>query len=140
MFKLLADSLMRTRNLFYAIRLTGNFRYVKTRSVPAQKKTYPPLVEVTGDQPEFEANDIKGQLVGFYCPHFVKGVNVPGYHLHFLSGDKSFGGHLLAFKLLEGELVLDKINRFEIILPDGGAFLKSEFETDRSKELKKAEY
>jgi len=46
---------------------------------------------------------------------------------------------LLAFELLEGELVLDKIKRFEMILPDDGDFLDSEFETDLSKELGKVE-
>jgi acetolactate decarboxylase len=138
-FKLLTDSLMQTVNLFFAIKLKGEFSYIKTRSVPAQTKPYPSLLEVTKNQPEFEATNISGQLVGFYCPKFVKGINVPEYHLHFLSDDKKFGGHLLEFRLEKGSVTLDKIERFEMILPNEGDFLKSEFETDRSGELKKVE-
>jgi acetolactate decarboxylase len=39
--KLITGSLP-TENIFYAIRITGVFSYMKTRSVPAQHKPYPP--------------------------------------------------------------------------------------------------
>jgi acetolactate decarboxylase len=134
-----ADSVKQTGNLFFALKIRGNFSSVRTRSVPAQTKPYPLLAEVTKNQPEFTMNNLGGQIVGFYCPDFVKGVNVPGYHLHFLSDDKKSGGHLLDFKLTDGELILDQIDRFEMILPTKGDFLGGEFKTDRSEELKKAE-
>lgn len=134
-----ADSVKQTGNLFYALKIKGRFLSVRTRSVPAQTKPYPPLAEVTKNQPEFEMNNLGGQIVGFYCPDFVKGVNVPGYHLHFLSDDKKSGGHLLDFVLADGELTLDQIARFEMILPEKGDFLGGEFKTDRSEELKKVE-
>ena len=41
------QSILPTINFFYAIRVDGLFKYVKTRSVPRQTKPYPPLVEVT---------------------------------------------------------------------------------------------
>ena len=42
---------------------------MKTRSVPAQEKPYPSLVEVTQNQPTFEFNDVeKEQLLGFDVP------------------------------------------------------------------------
>jgi acetolactate decarboxylase len=40
------DGLLPSQNIFYAIRIDGNFKYIKTRSVPGQQKPYPPLVEV----------------------------------------------------------------------------------------------
>ena len=82
------EDILPTGNIFYALRIDGEFSYVKTRSVPAQQKPYPPLVEVTANQPEFEFNDVEGVLVGFICPDYVSGVNVPGYHLHFLTSDQ----------------------------------------------------
>ena len=33
-----------------------------------------------------------GTIVGFRCPPFVKGINVPGYHLHFIKSDFTQGG------------------------------------------------
>jgi len=126
------DSLMVSSNLFYAVRLHGTFSRVKTRSVPAQEKPYPPLTEVTANQPEFETQSVTGTLSGFYCPPFVTGLNVSGYHLHFLSDDKSFGGHVLEFELSEGKLMLDQINNFRLILPEEGGFLDTDLTNDLS--------
>ena len=135
----LIDSLMKSPNYFYAIRLEGEFESVHTRSVPAQQKPYPELVVVTRHQPEFDIPHTFGKLTGFFCPEFVKGINITGYHLHFLSDDKTSGGHLLGFQLKSGKLKLDRISKFEMQLPESGAFQKSEFKTDRSAEVKEAE-
>jgi acetolactate decarboxylase len=89
------DKLLPTENIFYAIKIEGTFKYIKTRSVPKQNKPYPPLVEVVKNQPTFEFHNVKGTIVGFRCPSYVEGINVPGYHLHFITGDKKAGGHLL---------------------------------------------
>lgn len=137
--KVKIDSLMQTPNLFYAVRLHGTFKSVRTRSVPAQQKPYPLLVQVTATQPEFETQSVTGTLCGFYCPPFVAGINVVGFHLHFLSDDHSFGGHVLDFELQEGILSLDKINNFRLILPDEGEFLVSDLEGDLSRDMEKVE-
>ena len=137
--KALIDSMMGSVNYFYAVRLEGDFEWVHTRSVPAQQKPYPALVEVTKNQPEFDITETTGKLTGFYCPEFVKGINIPGYHLHFLSDNKQKGGHLLGFQLKSGILKLDRITNFEMQLPESGDFQNSEFKTDRSEELKKVE-
>lgn len=133
------DSLMLSPNLFYAINLHGTFYSIKTRSVPAQTKPYPPLVEVTANQPEFEAQSVTGTLSGFYCPPFVTGINVPGYHLHFVSDDENFGGHVLEFELEDGKLNLDQINNFRLILPGEGGFLDTDLTDDLSGDLEDVE-
>jgi acetolactate decarboxylase len=46
-------------------------------------------------QPEFEFRDIAGSLVGFWTFEYANTMNVPGYHLHFVSADRARGGHLL---------------------------------------------
>lgn len=138
-FKHLADSVMGSSSYFYAIRLEGEFVSVHTRSVPAQQKPYPELIVVTRQQPEFNISETRGKLTGFFCPEFVKGVNITGYHLHFLSDDKSSGGHLLGFKLKSGVLKLDRIYNFEMKLPESVAFHNSEFKTDRSEQVKEVE-
>jgi acetolactate decarboxylase len=131
------DSLMPSPNFFYAIKLRGNFNYIKTRSVPAQKKPYPTLATVTATQPEFEAKSIAGTLVGFYCPPFVTGINVAGYHLHFISDKKDFGGHVLEFDLKDGTLFLDQINNLRLMLPAEGSFLGTKLDKDMSGDMKK---
>lgn len=135
----LIDSLMQSPNYFYAIRLEGEFESVHTRSVPAQEKPYPVLVEVTREQPEFNMEETTGKLTGFFCPEFVKGINIPGYHLHYLSDDKKSGGHLLGFQLKAGLLKLDRIEKFEMQLPGTVDFQNSEFKTDRSEQVREVE-
>jgi len=138
-FKTEIDSLMVSSNLFYAIKMHGTFSRVKTRSVPAQQKPYLPLVEITSNQPEFEKQEVTGTLSGFYCPPFVTGINVPGYHMHFLADDKSFGGHVLEFEMTEGTLWLDQINDFRMLLPEEGGFLDTDLTDDLTDDLEDVE-
>ena len=112
------DGILPTSNIFYAIRIEGTFSYMKTRSVPGQQKPYPPLVEVTRNQPVFEFSDVEGTIAGFRCPDYVSGVNVPGYHLHFLTRDNDAGGHVLEFEVKQAVAAVDYTSEFFMILPD----------------------
>ncbi|MFP5213142.1 MAG: acetolactate decarboxylase [Acidobacteriota bacterium] len=128
------------QNLFCAVKVTGRFRLVKTRSVPVQNKPYPPLAEVTANQPVFTLENVSGTLLGFRSPAYVKGINVPGYHLHFISDDRSSGGHVLELAIEQGTVEVDTCNRFLMILPEsGGDFARVDLGRDRSKELEKVE-
>lgn len=123
-------------NLFYAIRLTGRFAAVTTRSVPAQDRPYRPLVEVTAHQPEFAMTDVEGTVLGFRCPAFVKGVNVPGWHLHFISRDRARGGHVLSFTVAAAACEVDALHRLLLTLPAGSdGFARTDLSRDRSGEL-----
>jgi len=134
------DSVIKNKNLFYAIKATGDFSSMKTRSVPAQIKPYKPLSEVTKTQAVFEKESQKGTLVGFKLPSFVGGINVPGYHLHFLSKDKTFGGHILDFSVSKLKVEIQELNRFEMLLPEGdNSFNQIDLSKDRSEELEKVE-
>lgn len=134
------DSKLPTANIFYAIKIEGAFSHMKTRSVPAQQKPYPPLVEVTKNQPTFEFNDVKGTIVGFRSPPYVSGVNVPGYHLHFLTKDKDGGGHVLEFRVQEAAVMVDYTSEFSMILPGAGSdFYRIDLTKDLTKDLQKAE-
>ncbi len=139
-FQNLIDSVLNNKNLFYAVKVTGEFKYVKTRSVPSQNKPYKPLSEVTKNQAVFEKTDLTGTLIGFRMPEFIKGINVPGYHLHFLTKDKKFGGHVLDFTLTNVKVEIHELNKFEMLLPEGkNAFKDIDLSKDRSKELEKVE-
>jgi acetolactate decarboxylase len=133
------DSMIGNKNIFYAIKVSGDFKYVKTRSVPGQQKPYPPLAEVTKNQPTFEFNNVKGTLVGFWCPSYVNGMNVPGYHVHFLNDDKNAGGHLLDFTMESGQIEIDATPNFYMCLPVNEEFGKIDMTEDRSQETNKVE-
>lgn len=126
-------------NFFHAFLLEGRFKSVRTRSVPKQQKPFRPLVEVVENQPVFEFVDVEGALVGFYCPPFVTGINVPGYHLHFLTTDRTAGGHVLGFIVEKGTLKIDTLTRLVLQLPETEGFAAADLQRDRTEELEKVE-
>jgi acetolactate decarboxylase len=108
--------------------------------VPAQTKPYVPLVEATRHQSVFELGRCRGTVVGFRMPGFVKGVNVPGCHAHFLTDNRQAGGHVLDFTVDEGTLELAVCSRIDLRLPtDAGALKGIDFSRDRTEELDKSE-
>ena len=72
-----------------AVRLDGAFELVRARSVPAQALPYRPLTEVVADQHVFELANLEGTMLGFRFPTWVEGIEVAGYHLHFISADRT---------------------------------------------------
>ncbi|MBS1892163.1 MAG: acetolactate decarboxylase [Actinobacteria bacterium] len=79
----------------FAVRLDGRFETVRARSVPRQAPPYRPLGEVVADQHVFELTDVEGSMVGFRFPAYVEGIEVAGYHLHFVDAGRRRGGHVL---------------------------------------------
>jgi acetolactate decarboxylase len=138
-FQALVDGLMEGPNLFYAVRVDGQFASVTTRSVPRQHKPYPPLAEVAKSQPVFHLADVTGTLAGFRFPDFARGLNVPGFHLHFLTEDRKAGGHVLDLVLARGELAIDASARFHLELPTDPAFLHADLGRDPGDALDRAE-
>jgi acetolactate decarboxylase len=128
------------KNLPCAIKIKGSFPYVKTRSVPAQKKPYKTLAQVVKTQPTFELTNVQGTIFGFYLPAAMKGLNVCGLHLHFLTADKTAGGHILDFKSENLTVKIDTLNTVKIIFPADTQFFASvDFSIDRSAELETVE-
>ncbi len=113
------DELARGEDSCHAVRVDGLFEYVKTRSVPRQRKPYPPLARVVEHQPTFELRDVKGSLIGFSFPDYAQGLNVAGYHFHFITDDRTAGGHVLAFSMVHGELRVDHEADLGLELPSG---------------------
>lgn len=101
-----------------AVRLDGEFELVRARSVPAQERPYRPLTEVVAEQNVFELRDVAGTVVGFRFPAYVEGIEVAGYHLHFISADRSRGGHVLDLRTGAGLRVrLDPSDELHVELP-----------------------
>lgn len=135
----LIDSLIPSQNYFYAVKIKGKFAAVQTRSVPQQERPYKPLAEVVKNQSVFNYGNTEGAVIGFRCPPFAKGVNVPGYHFHFLSNDFKSGGHVLDLTLIEGEIYIDLKSSFQVLLPEDEEFKVQNFAPDKESELIKVE-
>jgi acetolactate decarboxylase len=133
------DGIVGSPNLFFAVRIDASFEHVTTRSVPRQEKPYRHLAEVARDQPTFELTNVRGTLVGFRFPDYAQGVNVPGYHLHFLTDDRRAGGHVLDLKLSRGRVAIDPTSQFHLTLPDDVEFLRADLSGDHQDDLHASE-
>src|SRR4051794_11163239 len=100
-----------------AIRLDGRFVLVRARSVPRQEPPYRPLTEVVADQHVFELREVEGTMLGFRFPAYVEGIEVAGYHLHFISADRSRGGHVLDSRSRSLRVRLDASDDLHVELP-----------------------
>ncbi len=129
------DNTIPTTNIFFAVRIDGYFNKVKVRSVPKQSPPYVPLIKVIEKQSVFEFENIEGTLIVFRCPDYSKGINVPGYHFHFISKDKQKGGHVLDFSLEHATANIEKLNEFLMLLPSDQSFYKASLSADKEKEL-----
>ena len=133
------DQAVPSKNIFYAIKCYGHFDQIRLRSVPRQSKPYPPLVKVVENQPVFDYQDIAGTLVGFRFPDYSQGLNVPGYHMHFLSDDRTTGGHVTRFTTHQAQVEIDLTSRFHMALPHDSAFLTAELTKDSKEAIRKVE-
>jgi acetolactate decarboxylase len=98
-----------------------------------------PLVQAAAVQPEFQFQDISGTLVGFWTPEYAKTLNVPGYHLHFISADRARGGHLLQCRGKNLRLQIQLEGDLHIALPETQDFLKANLRRDPAAALAQAE-
>ena len=122
-----------------AVRFTGDFRRMKVRAVVRQERDGVGLAEAAKNEAIFDFADCSGDLVGFRLPGYVKGVNAPGWHLHFMDTERRHGGHVVNFSLLEGDLRYCHAEDFQIRLPPPEVLSGLDLERDWSKELKRAE-
>lgn len=113
-------------NIFYAIKVSGEFEYLKTRSVHAQEKPYPPISQAVKEQSEFDLKNIKGTIAGYWFPSYIQGVSQSGFHFHFISDDKQSGGHVLECKTKNIVIDIDHIRDFQLDLSDTEDFNKAD--------------
>jgi len=125
-------------NLFYALRLDGLFKTIQARAVHAVPQNTR-LVDAAKTQREFHFENIEGTLVGFWSPRYSSSFSVPGYHFHFISKDRTKGGHLLDCSARKLKACLQVLSEFDVRLPDSGAFLTTNLSKDPASDLAKTE-
>ncbi|MDF0604762.1 acetolactate decarboxylase [Neisseriaceae bacterium TC5R-5] len=132
------DAWRSSANLFVALRISGQFDWIKTRAA-CKAQPGEGLLAATSHQAEFEFTALRGTLVGFWTPDFARTINVPGYHLHFLSDDRQHGGHLLEFSATQLAVELHTESNLYLTLPETAAFMLADLSHDPSADLSQAE-
>ncbi len=116
------DSRLPSLNVPYAIKISGVFAQLQTRSVPKQTKPYRTLAEVVKTQSTFDFQVVEGVMVGFRLPSYMAGANAAGYHLHFLTANRKAGGHVLSCRIQRVTVEIDLTDEWQTVLPSDAPF------------------
>ena len=112
------DALPYSASRILAARVDGRFQALRIRSEPKQNPPYRSLVEVIKTQQVVHTlDDVQGTLIGFRFPAAASSVNVAGWHFHFLSADKTRGGHVLAMTTGDDVALVEEISDLRISFP-----------------------
>ncbi len=114
-------------NAIHAVRITGKFKQMKTRSMHCQKKPYKVMSELVKSQPTFDFEDVEGNMVGFWSPLAMSGVALAGWHLHFITKDGKTGGHVLEFTTADSNMTSDRSVDFHWCIPDTEEYQQTKF-------------
>ncbi|WP_457126925.1 acetolactate decarboxylase [Mucilaginibacter sp. HD30] len=128
------------KNSVYALKITGEFKDMKTRAFPAvDAVTSAPLITFMDKQRIFNYKNCSGFLVGYYFPEYLNGLNIAGYHFHYLSQDKTKGGHVLDFLSSSLKIEIAEIKAVAIKIPSDNSFQNFDFPKNKNESLEKVE-
>jgi len=130
---------MPSRAMLYAIRMDVTAPYIKARAIPRQEKPYPALADAAAKQSVFIINNTTGTIIGFYTPDSFQGLNIPGFHLHYVDTGRTCGGHILDFVLENATVVLDATPGFTLRLPPAQLMPEPDSERNLSEDLEYVE-
>ncbi len=128
------------RNNIYICRIDGDFSLVKARSEIPQEKPYRTLAKaMITDQREFSFTSLLGSLVCVYFPMYMDKLNLAGWHIHFLSQDKNYGGHVFDLTLEKGDGRFSAIQEFGCLIPKDRDFQNIDFDSITKEEIEGVE-
>jgi acetolactate decarboxylase len=114
-----------SRNRLYAVRISGTFAEVSAGGAnKIEDGDRTPIAKLMEQRPIYTRQNVRGTVIGFYHPPYVGGVDLLPFHLHFISEDRSFGGHVTGMKL-DGaplQVSLDEKKGIDVELPPHADF------------------
>jgi len=98
-----------------AVMIEAEFDSITIRSVPGQQVPYPPLSDVVANQTTMVLNGVQGRMIGFIMADGLGEINPAGFHMHFLSEDLTYGGHVLDVSFDEGTMHIDEMTSMTLV-------------------------
>lgn len=126
-------------NHIYLVRLDGYFQSVSVRTVKGQREPYPTLKSAMAEQKIVTRGNVKGSIVALYCPPYLSGLNLPGWHTHFISADRKTAGHVLDLSLASGKAAFTRLTNFTVSLPNDERFAAMDLTKDMSGDTRAVE-
>lgn len=124
----------------HMVRIDGIFETVDARSENGMKSQHVELKDILNlNQKSFVFSNVSGSLICIYYPDYMAGINASGWHFHFVSDDRSKGGHVFNITMQHGAAFLDKISKIEMQLPWEASFDTYALTSVSQKDVKKVE-
>lgn len=125
-----------SQNRFYAVKIDVMFEDVTVggaTKVGADESKG--IAELMKSRPIYRKENVKGTIVGFFSPSYVGGIDLSPFHFHFISDDRTFGGHLIKGRLIYQpiKVYFDSKSNYEVILPKDNIKYNKIWKTSDSK-------
>lgn len=104
----------------YALRIECSFESIVVGSAKKlEENDTTGLAELMKTRPLYKKENISGTMVGFYTPSSFAAIDLSPFHFHFISNDKTCGGHLVSGILSSAKIKIsiDEKPGYEIVLP-----------------------
>ena len=120
------------------MRVDGLFDTVHARAVhPVPQGTR--LLDAAKTELEFHFSGVEGTLVGLWSPEYSSSFSVPGYHFHFISKDRTKGGHVLNCAAQQLRTGIRMMSEYDVHLPEAGSFLTTDLSRNPASDLAETE-
>ncbi|MDR0899247.1 MAG: acetolactate decarboxylase [Lactobacillaceae bacterium] len=117
------------KNTFVGVRIDGTFNNVVARAADKQETPFKKFAEVASSQNLFTKDEVTGTIIGYYSPELYNGASAAGMHLHFLSDDRTFGGHLLEYDVKVATATVQRFSELQMHFPvNSKEFLNNDIE------------
>jgi acetolactate decarboxylase len=113
------DALAPPGSACLAVRIEARVSRAHLRSVARQTQPRPSLAEAVATQVTWEIRDVDATIVGFRFPRDAAGLEVPGWHLHLVTADRSAGGHVLDLAVESGTVAVEHEAALVVEVPEG---------------------
>jgi acetolactate decarboxylase len=97
------------------------------------------LANAAQHQEENTFHKVTGTIVGLWTPEYASSLSVPGYHFHFISEDRTRGGHVLDCAAAHVSIRACSMPDLHVALPETAEFLRADLSRDPNADLTAAE-
>lgn len=113
------DAIAPPRATCLAVRIDARVARAQLRSVARQDQPNPTLAAAVAAQAVWDLHDVDATVVGFRFPRDLAGLELPGWHLHLVTADRTAGGHVLDLSIDHGTIQVEHEDELAVEVPAG---------------------
>lgn len=110
-------SILDNINIFYMIRIDGEFASLQLRSETCHCMGGIPITEeLHKNQVQYSIEKSKGTLVATFSPAYTQNICITNFHHHYLNEEKTTGGHVFDLKVMSAHISIQPLYCFQLEL------------------------